>query len=362
MCVPKAARFRQAAFHLVHLGNCTLSPVLLLIFLPVLLPVLLPIMLLSRLLPMSKYTKRTVVLSIAIACTFFAVQTGFADAKNNVRDKVSEKTLKTIVRILKESPRKYQFKQAEKIAAPKKDPNELLPVYEKTTETQVASIRKLLADNNSEKARSSLQSLLSTHSNDYYLLYLLAESHRQNKEQEEALKYYTRSFIANRHFLPTRKGLRASGVEIRHREITVGSTTWLSAPDHIVIEILEKERQKKPVSYSWMGYAMARSIYRFEGYYRQVYPKALWYKPSYDELLFAYRVLLLTWSRARQKNNTSDRDLDYLLGLQEQGLLPGYIFVHVYTDTLNHYNRHIIAEHGRAISNYISTRLFKNQP
>lgn len=264
------------------------------------------------------------------------------------------KTISNIFQILKDSRLQYRFKAVDEL--PKETSDPVQPVFSRKTTAAMERVEKALQQGNLDQARKRLLRLRKTYSNHYYLSYLEGQLARHRKQPQEALRHYFHSVRDNRAFAPAWKAIHDLGytTEARRR---VQERAWIGRHAPGIIHIYYDRSYKKDKKYyPWMTFAMGSALWRFEGLYFSVFPQARFYRPSFQEKLFCYRVLLFTWRRAkRNKPNLKDSDMDYLLVLENADMLAGYVFFESYRQVIRDYNRDILKKHAASIRKYFHT-------
>ena len=272
----------------------------------------------------------------------------------DVHDEITVDTLQRVVTLLQESDRNYSFESIDPDALPSRpQPTDTKPIYTRGTMEAVAEIELLLQQKLPTDARIKIEALVEKESPDYFLLYLLGETFRLEGNETEARKQYLNSFIHNRRYGPALERLEEEQSFQRMQTVQELGIITQTAPDVILIQYVSTDEEDQPKHYSWISFGMARCIFRFEGYYREVFPEALWYQPSFEELLFSYELMLLTWQRAKEtQQNVQDSALDYLTSLKHEGLLTGYVFFHVFPAIIQNTNSHLLEKYREEINRY----------
>jgi len=268
-------------------------------------------------------------------------------------NKVSVKTLRKLFSVLKKSQIKYRFrgvkwKKAEKIYTPR-------PVYRTQDVKQVQLLRRSVAAKSSG-IRQSIINLLKSYPDDYYLTYLLASSFLNDGMKKKAGALFFKSFLFNRGFNRAWKGLLKSGFSLKNRRPIIERARATHYSPGVVFIYYDIEYKRNRKYYPWMTFAMGQALWRFESFYTKRFPRAPWYRESFEEKLFCYKILAYTWKRAREKRKgLVDPDMDYLLELDQNDMLAGYVFFEVYKPIIQKYNSYILKKYKRSINRYFES-------
>ena len=297
-----------------------------------------------------------------LLCILFALLTTAAYSKKTKG--FSPAVLKKVFRTLKKSNLKYEFKA---VAGDKlygsKSKIRRGKIFSRAMRLRIKHINSLQQKKKFDSASPVLKTLLQEEPENAYLLLLAARNAAGKKKNREALLLLKKSLFRNRRCDKAWKLLN---------KLTGKTPVWHPVRDAALVKRIsrtgieiryDKSTRESRTHYAWLTYAMCRALWRFEGAYRNRFPAARWYRPSFEETLFCYRALIFSWNRTRIKHpGTKNRDLDFLLKIDNKGLLPGWILVHAYGNTILPHNAYLIKRYEKTFNSYLSKFILGKTP
>ncbi|MCK5268068.1 MAG: hypothetical protein KAR07_07870 [Spirochaetes bacterium] len=262
-------------------------------------------------------------------------------------------TLKAIFRILKDSKIQYQFKAS--LLKTKKQFPSSVRVYSRKTSQNIITAKSLTRKGKYKNALKILETILLNDKDDYFINYRIGNIHRLINQMKDAQKYFFRSILLNRNFKRSWQALKKTGINFNNRKKVI-ERAWILhySPETVQIHY-DKNYKKSGKHYPWLTFAMARALWRFENYYKTAYPNALWYRSSFKENLFCYKLLIYSWEKAKKtRKYLKDEDLDYLILLKKNNMLPGYVFIEAYSPKIEKHNRYILKKYKKSILSYLT--------
>ena len=191
-------------------------------------------------------------------------------------------------------------------------------------EAIVQEIRNALLTNGTAWARARLagQEALP----QWMTALLLGEAALKAGERDAAARAFVSCLVLQPGEHRAWDGLAAAGRDPLRFVFPVRARAVSRFPDEVVIQY-DAGLMAIQERYLWMSYALARALFRFEGLWKDGTGTGDWYEESFEEHLFAWRVVAAVW-RGYDKDPLKGAAPFFtrLASLDRDGLLPGLVW------------------------------------